>query len=185
MKSSSIGVFLLFSLIIILTYFILYLAKLKKLVEYHSSNQIREFVNDFQFEEDAKELYLNEKFLRVVKYFNQSSDSKNIVDRATKKPLKQVLDALDSLNETDSNQIRSFVNEYLHEPGVEIVRAQFKDWKPVPKFTNKLNSEFLKNFSISLNEIWLDLYKKFDMSKLDEGSVFNKKNIYPINHQNI
>jgi neutral trehalase len=122
-------------------------------------------------EEEARALYMNEKFLRVVKLVNQEVDSKHIVDRATKKPLSQVVEALEKLDESNFSEIRAFVDEFFHEPGIEIVKASFVDWKPEPKYLDKIESEELKHFSLSINKIWLDLYKKFDHSMLDAGSV--------------
>lgn len=124
-----------------------------------------------KMEEDARSLYMNEKFLRVVKLVNQDVDSKHIVDRPTKKPLSQVLAALEKLDESNLDDIRAFVDECLHEPGIEIVRASFIDWKSEPRYLDKIESEELKRFSLSINKIWLDLYKKFDDTKLDAGSV--------------
>lgn len=51
-------------------------------------------------------LYLNEKFLRVVKLANRAEDSKSVVDRPTKKTLKDVLTALKCLNETNLDEIK-------------------------------------------------------------------------------
>jgi alpha,alpha-trehalase len=119
----------------------------------------------------ASKLYLNEKYLRVVKLADVDADSKEIVDRATKKPLSDVLVALDALNINSIIQIRDFVKTNLHEAGYEITSANLTDWSPVPRFIHKLKQPVLKRFALALNRIWLDLYKKFDLNKLETGCV--------------
>jgi alpha,alpha-trehalase len=116
-------------------------------------------------------LYTNEKFLRALKRLNENSDSKSIVDRATKKPADQVLVALENLNEDNLVEIEAFVVAYLYNPGVEIKKANLTDWQEEPAFLEKLKSDELKSFFKSINKIWLDLYKKFDESMLEEGCV--------------
>lgn len=120
---------------------------------------------------EASKLYLNEKYLRVVKLAYMDSDSKMIVDRATKKPLEQVLHALNELNINNLVDIKNFVDIYMHEPGIEIIKANLTDWNQVPRFVQRLENAELKKFSLALNRIWLDLHKKFDLSKLDNGCV--------------
>ena len=51
-------------------------------------------------------LYMNQKYLRVVKLAHRSGDSKAVVDRATKRPLGDVLDALRQLDETNLDEIK-------------------------------------------------------------------------------
>lgn len=123
------------------------------------------------YTEDAKELYMNEKYLKAVKLLDKSADSKSIVDRPTKKPLREVLEALNLLDQTNVDEIKKFVNECLHEPGFDIIKAEFKDWTPTPKFIDEIKSEELKRFSYAINEIWRDLYKKFDSSILKQGAI--------------
>ncbi|CAF1124260.1 unnamed protein product, partial [Brachionus calyciflorus] len=120
---------------------------------------------------EAEKLYLNEKFLRCVKFFNPNVDSKSIVDRATRKPIDQVLKALENLNENNVDDIEYFINTYLHEPGIEIIRADLTDWSEMPKFIKSLKNEELKNFCLALNKVWIDLYKKLDLSKLEHECV--------------
>jgi alpha,alpha-trehalase len=127
--------------------------------------------NTRAFSNQAEQLYLNEKYLRVVKLANERVDSKYIVDRATRRPVHQVLASLRSLDETNLDEIRRFVEHNLHEPGVEITRAEFTDWTHSPRFVQTLKSDKLKHFSLELNRIWLDLYKKFDTDKLDANCV--------------
>lgn len=134
-------------------------------------SQIFKWLNKTVNNEDARSLYLNEKYLRVVKLANRSVDSKSVVDRATKKPLSDVLSALKSLNEASVVEIKSFVDTCLHEPGFEIERAEFCDWNPQPKFIKRLKNHDLIEFSLAINKIWLDLYKKFDSSKLGKDCV--------------
>lgn len=115
---------------------------------------------------EAKELYLNEKYLRALKNLFKKDDSKHIVDRATKRPIGIVLDALEKLDEDNLEEIEKFVDEYLHEPGYEITEAPLTDWKQVPSFVKNIKNEDLKSFTIHLHEIWRKLYKKIDYSKL-------------------
>lgn len=119
----------------------------------------------------AEKLYLNEKYLRLVKLANLRVDSKSIVDRATKRPLNEVLNDLEKLNESNLTEINLFINKNLHEPGIEIIKANYTDWSEKPKFLESLRKEKLVLFAKSLNKIWLDLYKRFDFSKLENGSV--------------
>ena len=72
------------------------------------------------FENEAKNLYLNDKFLKLVHLAFEGVDSKKVVDRATKMPLSAVLSALESLEENDPDKIRAFSDKYFHEPGYEI-----------------------------------------------------------------
>jgi len=119
----------------------------------------------------AIKLYMNEKFLRCVKKVNPNVDSKSIVDRATRKPIEQVLMALDDLDEHNLDQVQQFVDTHLHEPGIEIIRAELTDWVEEPRFLKHINSEELRHFCTALNRVWLDLYKKLDMSKLEQECV--------------
>lgn len=119
----------------------------------------------------AEQLYFNEKFLRVVKLANENVDSKSIVDRATKRPVEQVFRALEALDETNLAQIEKFIDDYLHEPGVEITKAKLTDWCEEPSFLSSLSNQELKCFFKSLNSQWLDLYKQFDSRVLHENCV--------------
>ena len=93
------------------------------------------------------------------------------MDRPTKKSLDEVLEKLSIVEEGDFNGAVQFVEECLHEPGYEITRASFSDWKSTPTYLENLKSKDLRNFAYSLNEIWLDLYKKCDHSVLNNGAV--------------
>ncbi|RNA36153.1 trehalase isoform X1, partial [Brachionus plicatilis] len=120
---------------------------------------------------EAAKLYMNEKFLRCVKKANPNADSKSIVDRATRRPIEQVLMALQDLDEHNLEQIQQFVDTHLHEPGIEIIRAELTDWVEHPRFLKNIQSEELRHFCTALNRVWLDLYKKLDMSKLEHECV--------------
>lgn len=151
--------------------------------KYNSGTSGNEFygLDDEEFRKlDASQshkLYYNEKYLRVMKSCHPNCDSKSIVDRATKKPLNQVLEALVSLDESNQDEIRKFVDEYLHKPGIEISKANLTDWKPYPTFLANVNSVQLKQFSVELNKIWLELYRKFDKEKLEPGCVSSHLNM--------
>lgn len=119
----------------------------------------------------AAELYLSEKYLRVVKRIEPNVDSKSIVDRATKRPLDHVLADLDRLDERDEDQIREFVEANFHEAGIEIVAAKLPDWSAEPKFLSSLQNHKLRAFATHLNSTWLHLCKRFDYDKLGDGCV--------------
>lgn len=119
----------------------------------------------------AAQLYLNEKLLRVVKSVEPHSDSKSIVDRATKRPVEQVLSDLALLNENDHESIIEFIQENFHEPGIEIVGAELSDWSSEPRFLTRIQNQQLKSFASHLNLTWLYLCKKFDSEKLAPGCV--------------
>jgi alpha,alpha-trehalase len=123
------------------------------------------------FEDVSKQLYLNDKYLQMIHLAYEKRDSKSFVDRPTKKSLESVLLALDELNANNTDMIKDFVNEYLHEPGFEIVRAELTDWQASPKYIDNFQDQNLKKFSLAINEIWKDLYKRLDLSKLVEGAV--------------
>lgn len=115
-------------------------AQLNKILKELIENQ-----NLFLSVAQAQKLYLNEKFLRVVKSVNLNADSKSIVDRATKKPVNQVLDALQNLNEQNLDEIKNFIQVFLHEPGFEITKAHLNDWIEEPEFLTKIKTPELKN----------------------------------------
>ncbi len=119
----------------------------------------------------AEKLYLNPKYLRVVKSAFPTCDSKSIVDRATKRPLKNVLADLDALSEENLEEIRKFVAYNFKLPGAEITCANLTDWREEPGFIRKIKHPELKRFSVELNKIWLELYKKFDVEKLGAECV--------------
>ena len=119
----------------------------------------------------AKELYLNSKYLTALKLANPKRDSKSIVDRATKRPLMDVLNSLQTLDVTNKREIEKFISQNLHNPGYEIVEANLTDWTETPAFIKHIIDVDLKKFSIELNKIWLKLYRKFDASKLGNGCV--------------
>lgn len=120
---------------------------------------------------DAEKLYLNEKYLRAMKLARLHPDSKMAVDRATKRPLDECLRALDELDLDNIEKIRQFADQYLYEPGIEIVRANLSDWSPIPKYVFELKNQELITFALGLNKIWQDLYKRVDLSKLTDGRV--------------
>lgn len=62
---------------------------------------------------------------------------------------------------------KEFIDEHLHEPGHEIEHAHFADWKCRPSFIESITNIDLIDFSVSLNRIWLDLYRKFNSEKLN------------------
>ena len=93
------------------------------------------------------------------------------MDRPTKKSLEEVLEKLSIVEDEDCNGAVQFVEECLHEPGYEITSASFSDWKERPKYVENLQSDDLRKFAYSLNQIWLDLYKKCDHSVLNQGAV--------------
>ena len=121
--------------------------------------------------DNAKKLYLNEKYLRVIKRASPTMDSKFGVDRPTKKALAEVLVALDRVDETSYEEARAFVHDYLHEPGFEIVKATFIDWSSTPKYIDSLKSESLRSLAYYLNETWKNLYKKCDHGVLPKLAV--------------
>jgi alpha,alpha-trehalase len=123
------------------------------------------------FIKQAKLLYLNKKYLQAVKLAEPNTDSKSIVDRATKKPIAEVLAALANLDERNIPEILNFIQIYLHEPGIEIVSTNLTDWVEHPKFIDSLKSKTLREFAAGLNKIWLDLYKEFDTRKLCTNCV--------------
>jgi alpha,alpha-trehalase len=140
----------------------------------YKSIQLDNLLNEYDFHnfiEKSKKLYLNSKYLRILKLAEPDSDSKSCVDRATKRSIDIVLSDLDKINETDSAQIREFIDKNLHEPGVEIVPANFTDWTEYPKFVDTLNNQNLKEFSIEINRIWPSLYKKIDFDMICSDCV--------------
>ncbi len=120
---------------------------------------------------NAIKLYLNKKYLQVVRLANDTIDSKTIVDRPTKKPIEQVLEALEKIQENDKQAAINFVNDYLGEPGSEILKTGPTDWSNSPSFLTLLKSNELKKFGKALNDIWLDLYRKVDDRIFSKGFV--------------
>ncbi|RNA16786.1 Neutral trehalase [Brachionus plicatilis] len=127
--------------------------------------------NNTEFLAAAADFYSNEKYLRALKRLNPNADSKSIVDRATKKPLHEVLAALDALDEFNLEDVQNFVDLFLHPPGVEIKAAKLTDWSDQPDILHRLQNKELKEFFGALNRQWLDLYKAFDAEMLGPGSV--------------
>jgi len=120
--------------------------------------------------EYAEKLYLNDKYLKVVKRANDSADSKSVIDRPTKKPLGDVLNALRHINETlDQTSATEFVHHYLFEAGHEIRPSTLQDWKDMPALVHALKSDNLKNFTMEINKIWLDLYRNVDVRAFSRG----------------
>jgi hypothetical protein len=120
---------------------------------------------------NAKKLYLNDKYLRMVKIVNMNGDSKSGVDRPTKTTLDKTLEALYATDEDKIEDVKKFFDEFMLEPGYEITRAEFTDWSDSPKYIESINSDSLKKFSYFLNETWKCLYKKVDFRLLVKGSV--------------
>ena len=109
---------------------------------------------------------------------NPCEDSKLGVDRPTKRTIEEVLEKLSFVDETSVDDAVEFMSENFHQPGFEIFQAHFCDWKSMPKYTENLKSEILQKFALSLNEIWLDLYKRCDHTVLAPGAVSSHVNIY-------
>ena len=134
-------------------------------MSYQRPNDLRQVIAE------AEKLYLNDKYLRAMKLARLHPDSKMAVDRATKRPLEECLHALDELDLNNLTGIRQFVDEYLYEPGIEIVRANLSDWSPIPKYVFELKNQDVISFALGLNQIWHDLFKRVDLTKLTNGRV--------------
>lgn len=119
----------------------------------------------------AKKLYLNDKYLRMVKRVNMNGDSKLGVDRPTKKNLENTMQALDTIDEKNIEEVKQFFDEFMHAPGYEILTADFTDWSDSPKYIEGINSNRLKKFAYFLNETWKCLYKKCDLNVLPIGAI--------------
>lgn len=145
--------------------------KPKSLLLYHSITA-KSLRTKMTFEtNNAKKLYLNDKYLRMVKRVNTNGDSKLGVDRPTKKTLEKTLEALYATNENNFDEVKKFFDNYMHPPGYEIRPADFTDWSDSPKYIESINSNRLKKFSYFLNETWKSLYKKCDLNILSKGAV--------------
>lgn len=121
--------------------------------------------------DQAKRLYLNPKYIQLVKTHNRTADTKSIVDRPTKRPLNEVLEALEAANEHDIEQAQAFVRDYLAEPGSDLIQSALIDWNERPALVEKLTSNELKHFTIELNKIWLDLARAYDSNILKNGYI--------------
>ena len=93
------------------------------------------------------------------------SDSKTFVDMKMKHPPNETLVLFRELMKKTENaptrtQIEEFVNITFDPAGSEFEDWDPKDWKPQPKFLDKIRDENLKKFAQDLNHIWKLLGRK-------------------------
>lgn len=130
-----------------------------------------------EYIENSKSIYLNDKFIRLVKKANETVDTKSIVDRPLKRPINEVLNSLDTYNEnTTQLEAQEFVNKYLYDPGYDVYTAELTEWRPKPRFIRQLKNPLIRRLSEALHNTWRDLYKGFKFNPEMVSSHLPMKN---------
>ncbi|XP_033213513.1 trehalase-like isoform X2 [Belonocnema kinseyi] len=111
------------------------------------------------------EIYCHGELLHTIQMASIYPDSKTFVDMKMKNPPNKTLALFRELmNKTENAptriQIEEFVNKTFDPAGSEFEDWDPVDWKPKPKFLDKIRDENLKKFAEDLNHIWKLLGRK-------------------------
>ncbi|KAJ9067325.1 hypothetical protein DSO57_1000904 [Entomophthora muscae] len=116
-------------------------------------------------------LYCDGKFLKAIQMNQVLKDGKEIVDRATKKPLADVVKAFGALKDTSKESLKIFVDENFHEAGYEVEKVEIKDFDDNPAFLKNISDQIFRGFAKQIHNLWNTLIRRQNTTKLCEGCV--------------
>ncbi|XP_043505134.1 trehalase isoform X2 [Polistes fuscatus] len=122
----------------------------------------------------SSNIYCHGELLHKIQMASIYPDSKTFVDMKMKNsPEKTLALFREFMNRTDEmptkSEIEQFVNDTFDPPASEFEEWNPTDWKPNPKFLQKINDPEYRKFGSDLNDIWKMLGRKMkDDVKLNE-----------------
>ncbi|KAG0441577.1 Trehalase [Dictyocoela muelleri] len=145
------------------------------------------------------EKYTNFNMMLAIQTLIPKTDSKDFVDRPTKKPLKEVVenfkkleddlgikpgkpgdtmvnnfDILENNDFTMIKRMTEFLEENFYPVGADITYYMPSDFNPEPNFIKSFKNEKMKKIGRRLNEIWKDLSRrKADLPKESVSTLFD------------
>ncbi|CAJ0757645.1 14626_t:CDS:10, partial [Entrophospora sp. SA101] len=137
-------------------------------------------------------IYCNGELLKLVQLSRIFDDSKTFVDMPTKKPVAEVLQAVQKLltqsklNPPTRSDVISFLSTYFDKEGQELLSPENYDDKhctstspfsslfPLnskPDFLKNIHDPYLKPFGEIVHKLWKTLVRKVDLSFMCDGCV--------------
>ncbi|KAJ1675707.1 hypothetical protein EV182_000737 [Spiromyces aspiralis] len=126
-------------------------------------------------------IFCDSPLLKAVQLSGIFKDSKTFVDKPTKRPVTQVLEAFAKLPENPSKETLSrFVNENFGDEFSIIKPANLSDFRPDPNFLGSIASDLLRGFGAEVHSYWGELVRVQDLSGLCDGC---DTTMLPIKHK--
>ncbi|KAJ9075329.1 hypothetical protein DSO57_1037156 [Entomophthora muscae] len=116
-------------------------------------------------------LYCDGKFLKAVQMNQVLKDGKEIVDRATKRPVADVVKAFGALTDMSKETLKKFIEENFHEAGHEVDKVELKNFEDNPAFLDHVNDPIFKGFAKQIHKLWSTLIFRANTTKLCKGCV--------------
>ncbi|PWN19219.1 glycoside hydrolase [Microstroma glucosiphilum] len=121
-------------------------------------------------------IYCPGPLLQAVQLSGLFNDSKEFVDRATLKPVEQVVAAFAALGDGSGrnvtySELQTFVDENFAEVGGELVAADLgEEFVPDPKFLNNVTDEVVRLWITQVHSYWPLLARTTNTSALIDAS---------------
>ncbi|CAD8089254.1 unnamed protein product [Paramecium primaurelia] len=96
--------------------------------------------------------------IQTQKIFN---DGKTFVDMTMKKTENEILNAWKNIDIKNKEQVTTFVADNFNEAGSDLESIIPSDYKEKPDYVDNLKVQELKDWSLEINKIWLELCKQF------------------------
>ncbi|XP_015184771.1 PREDICTED: trehalase isoform X3 [Polistes dominula] len=144
------------------------------LLELRPPRRLRKFQGPRPKAITRNNIYCHGELLHKIQMASIYPDSKTFVDMKMKNsPEKTLALFREFMNRTDEmptkSEIEQFVNDTFDPPASEFEEWNPTDWKPNPKFLQKINDPEYRKFGSDLNNIWKMLGRKMkDDVKLHE-----------------
>ncbi|KAJ9054907.1 hypothetical protein DSO57_1009564 [Entomophthora muscae] len=116
-------------------------------------------------------LYCHGDFLKAIQLNQVLSDGKEIVDRATKKPEKEVVDAFKALKDPSREDLKKFVEANFHKAGFEVEEVKMNNFDKSPAFLATIKDPIFSGFAKQIHGLWSTLVRRANIKKLCKGCV--------------
>ncbi|CAJ0919672.1 18277_t:CDS:10 [Entrophospora sp. SA101] len=164
----------------------------KQKINFAINNNSSSSVDSIQFGGCNSTIYCNGELLKLVQLSRIFDDSKTFVDMPTKKPVAEVLQAVQKLltqsklNPPTRSDVISFLSTYFDKEGQELLSPENYDDKhctstspfsslfPLnskPDFLKNIHDPYLKPFGEIVHKLWKTLVRKVDLSFMCDGCV--------------
>ncbi|XP_072469161.1 trehalase [Notamacropus eugenii] len=119
------------------------------------------------------QIYCTGELLRQVQMAKLYQDDKYFVDMPLTKAPDQILSDFNELLRSSGGNIswdhlKTFVNEHFKDRGQEMETWIPEDWKPSPKFLQKISDTRLRAWAEDLHNLWKKLGRKIKLEVLDQ-----------------
>ncbi|KAJ9063506.1 Trehalase [Entomophthora muscae] len=114
-------------------------------------------------------LYCDGKFLKAIQMNQVLNDGKEIVDRATKKPLADVVKDFKALKDKSKRSLQIFVTANFHEAGYEVEEVKLENFDRNPAFLENIRDPIFRGFANQIHNLWSTLVRRANTKKLCKG----------------